>query len=67
MSVRGLFRLTDPERAEATLTLTMDVGEWKTLRTQLKDGYPSWRVGSMIGALIDHASQTFAEQVERDG
>ena len=30
MSVQGTIELTDPDTAEASLTLTMTVGEWKT-------------------------------------
>lgn len=64
MSVRGLLKLCNPDQAEASLTLTMTIREWKELRASLTNDYPAWRVGSMIGKLVAQASQAFAEEGE---
>lgn len=64
MSVRGVFSLTDPDEADATLTLVMSVREWKQLAQQLSNDYPSWRVGIAISRLVGHAGQSFGDQVE---
>ena len=61
---RGEFLLTDPDSAEATMTLTMTLREWKELRQQLTTDYPAWRFGEAICSLVQHAHAKFHEQVE---
>jgi hypothetical protein len=64
--IRGVFSLTKPNIAEATLTVTMTVGEWKQVREQISDKWPGWTFAALIGNLIRHAEQSFQEQVESE-
>lgn len=49
------MRLTVPDEAEATLTLTMSVKDWKALKAQLSQD--SWPSCNIFGAIVDIISQ----------
>lgn len=56
------MRLTVPDQAEATLTLTMSVKDWKIFKAQLaQDSWPSCNVFGAIIDIIDQAEKTVWE------
>ena len=59
MSMRTYFELHDINRIEATLSVTMPIGEWRALRAQLADQHPSWRFASAISNVIEQAERVF--------
>ncbi len=71
MSVQGTIELTDPDTAEASLTLTMTVGEWKKVRAALRDNSAPWAESEttrIIDRLIKLAEQhQWASSDGRDG
>ena len=38
---------------EISVTLTMTVGEWKKVREQLKQEWPSWQLASTLGSVLN--------------
>lgn len=56
------LRLADPDKLEATATITMTVGEWRRLREQLVSQHPSWRLASAIDEAIRDAERVFYSQ-----
>lgn len=60
MTVRAKFELTNPDAAEATLTLTATIGEFKGLRNELvKSQYPIPRFRHAIEQVIGKAEAWF--------
>lgn len=64
--IRTRFELTHPDDAEATLTLTMTLGEWNNLRATLEKAgaYPGWRVARVISDMIVSAREHFVASTE---
>lgn len=62
MAAHGAFRITDPDKVNMTLTITMSVKEWKVIRQRLQpettDG--EWYLNDTIIKLIDKADQAFS-------
>lgn len=62
--IKAVYQLTKPDDAEASLTLTMTVGEWRRFRAQLADKlvseYPAWRIATMIADLLERAHDHFS-------
>ena len=59
--IRARYQLTRPDDADASLTLTMTVGEWRAFAAHLvKDGkYPGWRIANIIHELVESATVHF--------
>lgn len=54
------FKFENVDDVQATLTVTMTVGEWRALKTQLAvTEHPSWRLGNAIRDVIYKAETTF--------
>lgn len=57
--MRGRLQLHIADEAEATLTITMKIGQWRKLREQLKrvelNQWPAWKLRGMIVEIIDKA------------
>lgn len=64
--IKAVLAAADPESIEMTLTITMPLKDWKALRKQLQDGYPAWKLGSMITSATLKAQEHFEERGELD-
>jgi hypothetical protein len=64
--IRSTFKLAAPKDAECTLAITMTLGEWESLRSQLPNSYPSWRVVNVITDLIQKARAQFQSTGETE-
>lgn len=66
--IRAVYQLARPDDAEATLTLTMTVGEWRRLATGLTEAgaYPGWQVASIIRDLTLRAVEHFDAKTETE-
>lgn len=62
--MRSTFKLDNPDDMQATMTLTMSVKEWRQLRKQLSDSWPSWDFSRQIGDLIGAAEAHFYAKEE---
>lgn len=67
MTVRGTFGLRHVDKIDATMTVTMPIGEWKQIRESLKDKWPDWQFASLITDLISQAEKTFYANAEDGG
>lgn len=57
--MRTKFEVEEPSDITMTLTVTMKLGEWKTLQSQLADKYPSWKLSAAITDMVLLATKTF--------
>lgn len=69
--LRATFQLTNPDTAEASMTITMPVGDWKALRQQLADtknsmSFPACRLREMVADLIRGAEESFEASHESE-
>ncbi|MBJ9669002.1 hypothetical protein I5693_15750 [Burkholderia cenocepacia] len=64
--MKSEFKIQRPDDVPMVLTMTMTLGEWKKLETQLAATYPSWKLSTSIGAMVRLATTTFAETKELD-
>jgi hypothetical protein len=64
--MRTTFKICSPDEIQATLTVTMTVKEWRELRTQLVDSWPSWQLSRDIGDVIRQAEKTFYANTEAE-
>lgn len=62
--MEGTFKLKDPDKMEATLTMTMTIERWKRLREQLESSYPSSDLSWLITMLVTKAQKEFAEETK---
>lgn len=53
--MKARFKFEDPNKIEATMTLTMNVKEWCELRDQLETQWPSSDLSLKIGDLLGQA------------
>jgi hypothetical protein len=51
--VKTTMQVTRPDDVEVTLSITMTVKDWSTLREQLAREYPSWRLSAAIVNLVE--------------
>lgn len=61
--MKAEFKFENTDAVEATLSITMTLGEWKRLRKQLSTemgAYPSWKVIGQIDKMIVEAEQRFS-------
>lgn len=56
--MQASIRLTVPESAQATMTVTMTIKEWKEFRAQLVESWPSWKIASAISDVINEAEKS---------
>ena len=57
--MRALMRVEKPDEIMVTMELTMSLKDWKELRTQLVDNYPSWELSSKITDLMIQCQEHF--------
>ena len=62
--MKAKLKLENPDDMIATIKLTMTIREWRELKDQLPDKYPSWKLGSIIFDVIDKAEKTFYSEDE---
>lgn len=57
--MKAKFRIENPDDVEATITITMKIGEWKEIKDQLARQHPSWKLASAITQTIRSAEKVF--------
>lgn len=57
--MQATFRIENPDKLEATMRICMTFKEWKELKEQLKDEFPSWKLSDAISDLIDQGERVF--------
>ena len=62
----AVFKAKNPDDIEFSMTLVMTMGEWKRLKDQLDNAYPSWRLASAISRLVSKAAARFEEETNID-
>lgn len=58
--MRSSFKLDNVNDINATLSITLSLREWKQMRAQLGDAWPSWHLGRHISDLIAAAEKHFS-------
>ena len=61
--MKAKFKITNPDEAECTLTITMTLGAWKRLKEHLGSKSLGWELGIAITQLVSKAEFEF----ETDG
>ena len=65
--MRAKIEITRPEDIEASMTITMTLGQWERLHGQLANAYPAWELSQKIGELNRALRRTLlADQAEGD-
>jgi len=65
--IKGRFGIQKLNEVEATLTVTMTVGEWRDVLKQLSTKWPSWKFGEVILEMINAFNENFSHyEVEDD-
>jgi len=65
--VNAFFSQADPDKTKYTLTIALDLEDWKLLRDQLKETStrrPSWKFRDIISQMITHAEDTSIKVVD---
>jgi hypothetical protein len=62
--MKARFELKEPDKMEATLSVTMTLENWKELKEQLSDKYPAWQFGGFISDMVRQAEETFYGEKE---
>lgn len=57
--MKASYSLTDIEKVDATLTVTMTIGEWRALMRLLPRDYPAWPFSVQICNMIGSADKHF--------
>ena len=57
--MKTYMKATNPDRIEFSLTITLELKEWKELQEQLSRDYPSWELSSKITSMIGLAISSF--------
>ena len=60
------FEAENQDDIQFRLEVSMSLGEWKQLRAQLKDGWPSWKVSEQISNMIRQAEHRYYPPVPGD-
>lgn len=50
--MKSHYKIENPENIEATIVITMSVGEWEKLREQLDNEWPAWKLSSAIRQML---------------
>lgn len=61
------MKLAKPGSLELTLTMTMPLHDWLSLREQLTNAFPSWQLSKAIRQMADQVTSTFYPDDEADG
>lgn len=58
--------ISNPDRTEATIVMTMPLKDWKEVRDALRDNGASgpWQVHRVIGELVDKMEERFYPRTE---
>ncbi len=65
--MRAIFKFIQPNDVEATMSITMTVGQWRALRDQLSGSqHPGWKLRSTIIDLLAEADRTFYVAEDKD-
>ena len=62
--VRGRFFVKEPMNVEMCLTITMKLKDWKELKDQLQECWPSWSLSSLITSMVNKADPCLVEEEE---
>ena len=64
----GSFQIEHPEDIEATLTLTLKMGEWRQIQEQLEDSWrwPMSELADTINSLVKQATEKFYPKEEAE-
>lgn len=60
--MKASFRITNPDEVEATIAITMTLGEWKLIRAALAEEHlyePGGKLRGVIEDLVSQASRSF--------
>ena len=57
------YRFNKYEQVEATMTITMTVGEWVGLSKQIESKYPGWKLTDAISLLVCNAKREFEQEI----
>jgi len=61
MAVEIKFSINNPDIIDCNLSITMPLEDWKTLKIQLTNAHPSWKLQNAIERLIEKAEKEFNE------
>lgn len=56
-------QIEKPDEVKFTVKITMSIKDWKTLRAQLHDAYPAWKLTSAIDKMITQAEKDYSISV----
>ena len=62
--IKGTFGIQNLSDVEATVTVTMTVGEWREVLGQLSTKWPSWKFGEAILNMITAFDKNFSPYEE---
>ena len=62
--IKGKFGIQKLDDVEATLSVTMTVGEWQEVLSQLSTKWPSWKFGEVILSMITAFNKNFSPYEE---
>lgn len=70
--IKATYRLTLPQTAEATLTVTMLVSEWETFLSQMRESktatsFPTWKMVDLVADVVEKAHRVFESTDEFGG
>lgn len=57
--MKGKFSITDPDEIKFTMTVTMTLGEWKRLKTQLSNSPPSTALYFAVVQMINKVENEY--------
>ena len=58
--IKGTFGIQNLSDVEATVTVTMTVGEWREVLKQLSTKWPSWKFGEAILNMVTAFDKNFS-------
>ena len=59
MAFKAKFQISNPDDVVCDMTISLTLFEWKYLKSQLKSGFPAWKLNEAIAELVDKASEKF--------
>ena len=62
--MKAKFKITDPDKVECTLKITMRLSSWKKLKGKMDGFSPCWELKETIAKLIDKAEEKFESEGE---
>ncbi len=61
--MQGKFHLVDTDRQLASMTISMTMADWKKLKSQLDEKYPSRSLDNLIFDLVSRAENALYKDV----